>query len=355
MIFPRIEFDVQKIKENAEYIKELCDKNGIQVMAVTKGYCGYPPVVKELYNAGIRNFGDSRIKNIKRMREAGIKGEMTLIRIPMISEAEEVIRCADVSLNSEIKVLQALDNAAKQQDKAHKVILMVDVGDLREGVQPDDLEDFVSEALIFKNLKIIGLGFNVGCFGGVLPTEENTQLLVDLAQNIQDKFDIKLDILSGGSTCALPLVEKNELPQGINQFRIGEAIIVGRDSTGNRCVPGTRQDTIKLVAEVIELKRKPSMPIGEIGKDAFGNTPVFEDKGIRLRAILAIGRQDADPEKLIPLTDGVEILGGSSDHLLIDVTDSDDEFFVGKEVTFGLTYGAMLRLMTSEYVKKIVI
>lgn len=355
MKFPRIVFDLNKIKENAEYIKELCDKNDVQVMAVTKGYCGYPPVVKVLYDAGIRNFGDSRIENIKRMREAGIKGEMTLIRIPMISEAEEVVQWADISLNSEINVLQALDNAAKNQTKVHKVILMVDVGDLREGVLPDDLEDFVSEALKFDNLKIIGLGFNVGCFGGVLPTEENTQLLVDLAQNIQGKFDIKLDILSGGSTCALPLIEKNGLPQGINQFRIGEAIIVGRDSTGNRCVPGTRQDTMELVAEVIELKKKPSMPIGKIGKDAFGNTPVFEDKGIRLRAILAIGRQDADPEKLIPLTDGVEILGGSSDHLLIDVTESDDEFFVGKEVSFGLTYGAMLRLMTSEYVKKIVV
>ena len=56
-------------------------------------------------------------------------------------------------------------------------------------------------------------------------------------------------------------------------------------------MPGTRQDTVKLVAEVIELKRKPSMPIGKIGKDAFGNTPVFEDKGIRLRAILAVGNR----------------------------------------------------------------
>lgn len=352
MKFPRIEFNLQKINENAQYIKRLCDENGIQVMAITKGYCGYPPVVEELYNVGIRNFGDSRVENIIRMREAGIKGEMTLVRLPMQSEAERVVKWADVSLNSEIETIKALNNAGEKQKKIHKIIIMVDVGDLREGVLPEDLEDFVEKTLKFKNIKIHGIGFNVGCFGGVLPTEENTQLLVDLAEDLRRKFDMEIDILSGGSTCTLPLVEENKLPQGINQFRIGEAISIGRDSTGNRCVPGTRQDTINLIAEIIELKEKPSMPIGKIGKDAFGNTPVFEDKGIRLRAILAIGRQDVDPENLIPLVDGMEILGGSSDHLLVDVTDTKKKHYIGEKISFGLKYGAILRLMTSGYVEK---
>ena len=70
---------------------------------------------------------------------------------------------------------------------------------------------------------------------------------------------------------------------------------------------GNRQDTVKLVAEVIELKRKPSMPIGKIGKDAFGNTPVFEDKGIRLEHTCR-RQTGCRSGKLIPLTDGIEIL-----------------------------------------------
>jgi len=138
MKFPRIEFNLQKINENAQYIKRLCDENGIQVMAITKGYCGYPPVVEELYNVGIRNFGDSRVENIIRMREAGIKGEMTLVRLPMQSEAERVVKWADVSLNSEIETIKALNNAGEKQKKIHKIIIMVDVGDLREGVLPED-------------------------------------------------------------------------------------------------------------------------------------------------------------------------------------------------------------------------
>ena len=165
MKFPRIEFNLKKIKENAQYIKKLCDDNGIQIMAITKGYCAYPPVVEELYNVGIRNFGDSRVENIIRMREAGIEGEMTLVRLPMLSEAERVVKWADVSLNSEIETIKALNNAAERQKKIHKVIIMVDVGDLREGVLPEGLENFVEETLKCGNIKIHGVGFNVGCLG----------------------------------------------------------------------------------------------------------------------------------------------------------------------------------------------
>lgn len=352
---PRLVIDLGKIKKNAIYIKDLCSRNGVEVMGVTKGFCAHPVIAKAFYEAGIRNFGDSRIKNIKKLREAGIQGEMTLIRIPMISESDEVVKWADTSLNSQIEVLEALSSSAVDQGKTHKVILMVDVGDLREGVLPEDLEDLVRDTLKLKGIKITGLGCNVGCFGGVLPTRENTRILVNLAEELQKEFNLSIKVLSGGSTCGISLLEKGELPRGINQFRIGEGILLGRDSTGNRDIPGTYQDTMKLIAEVVELKEKPSVPVGEIGKDAFGNTPIFEDRGIRKRAILAIGRQDVDPENLIPLIRGVEVLGASSDHLILDVTDSEKEVSVGMEFPFRFTYGGMLRLMTSEYVEKVFI
>ena len=55
---------------------------------------------------------------------------------------------------------------------------------------------------------------------------------------------------------------------------------------------------------------------------------------------------------MIPLDEKVDVLGASSDHLILDVTKSDREYKVGDTVQFTLEYGAVLRLATSEYVTK---
>jgi len=350
---PRLEIDLEKIKQNASLIKRKCEKHGIEVVGVTKGFCAYFPIAKAYYEGGIRKFGDSRLVNIKRLVESGIRGDKYLIRIPMMSEVDEVVRWTDVSLNSELKVIKALGEEAVLQNRVHGVILMVDVGDLREGVMPEDVVDTVKEISDMKGIKFLGLGSNVGCFGGVLPSRENTRLLVDLAEELHRKLGISFSILSGGNTVSLGLLEKGELAEGINQFRIGEAILLGTDSTGNRIIKGAHQDTMRLVAEVVEVKEKPSVPVGQIGKDAFGDIPEFEDKGIRKRAILALGRQDVPVEKLIPEDEKIQILGGSSDHLILDVTDSGEDYYPGKKVGFKINYSTMLALMTSEYVKKV--
>ena len=56
-----------------------------------------------------------------------------MIREPMISEADDVVRYCSLSLNSEWAVLSALNAAALRQQKPHKVLLMAEIGDLREG------------------------------------------------------------------------------------------------------------------------------------------------------------------------------------------------------------------------------
>ena len=80
-----------------------------------------------------------------------------------------------------------------------------------------------------------------------------------------------------------------------------------------------------LEAQIIELKSKRSLPIGEIGVDAFGQRPYYEDRGIIRRAILAIGKQDTDPDSMISLDEKIDILGASSDHLILDVSKSDTD------------------------------
>lgn len=351
MGYPRLEVDLSKIRLNTEYLVNFCSKHNIEIMGVTKGVCAFPPIVKAMLSGGIKKLGDSRIKNIRALKEAGINVPMYLIRIPMLSELEEVIYWSDGSLNSEVEVIRNISHKAKRYDKLHKVILMVDVGDLREGVLPEDVLKVVDQIITYPGIELEGLGSNVGCYGGIIPSKENTQILIDLARDIEKRYGVTMKTLSGGNTATFNLLEKTGL-EGINQFRTGEAILLGTDVTNNRVIPGTYQDTMKLKTEVIEIKVKPSYPTGEMGQDAFGNIPIIMDKGLMKRAIVALGRQDCKIDGLTPVDQTIQIIGASSDHLLLDVTNSA-EVGLGSIIEFKLSYGAMLSLSRSSYVEKI--
>jgi predicted amino acid racemase len=76
-----------------------------------------------------------------------------------------------------------------------------------------------------------------------------------------------------------------------------------------------------------------------------------EDKGRRLQAILALGSQDvSDAATLIPEDDGVQILGCSSDHTIVDVTDSGKLWRAGDTLTFKVRYANMLYAFTGDHV-----
>lgn len=350
---PRLEVYLDRIRHNARHVVKLCSALGIEVMGITKGVCAWEPVVRCMIEAGVAKLGDSRLKNVRTLRQAAPGVPVYLIRIPMVSELEQVVAYADGSFHSEVEVVRLLSERATALGRRHKVILMVDVGDLREGVMPEDVLATVAKISALPGIEFEGLGTNVGCYGGVLPTRENTAILVELAQEIERSLGLKVSTVSGGNTATLALAERGELPQGITQLRVGEAILLGTDTTGSRPVPGTFQDTMVLKAEVIELKLKPSVPRGKIGRDAFGRTPVFEDRGLMRRAIVALGRQDCNVEGLVPLDSRIRVLGASGDHMLLDVTYlSETEIRVGSIVEFRPTYSTMLGLMTSPYVLK---
>jgi len=349
---PRVNIKLKNIEENANNMVEKCEKKDIKLTGVVKGSAGDLKVASAFIRGGVKSIGDSRIKNIKKLREAGFEEEMVLLRLPQLSEVEEVVEDVDITLISELKTIKALNNKAKSKGKKQGIIVMVDVGDLREGVLPDDLEEFFAQIVDLEAIDIKGIGTNVGCYGGVLPSKENTKILVDLKEKLEKEFNIKLPLISGGNTATSKLIDNDQLPEGITNFRIGEGILQGTDITHQRKIKGQNQDNFTLSAKIIELKEKPSVPKGKIGHDAFGNKPQFEDKGIRLRAILAIGRQDVKVDGLTPMLEKAEIIGASSDHLLVDLTEINRNFQVGDELEFSLDYGAMLAVMTSEYVYK---
>ncbi len=349
---PRLDIYLDKIKSNSENIKTLCLKHGIKVVGITKGCCAITKVGQAMIDGGINILGDSRIENLKGLKKSKLKAETMLIRIPMLSEVGRVLDWADISLNSEISVIKLLSQEALKRKIIHRIILMIDLGDLREGIMPDDALQVVGQIRRLPGVKLIGIGANFCCVSGVMPTRENLTKLVELTEEIESNFHINLEVISGGNTSVLKLVEDDIIPNRINQLRTGVGILLGQDDVRLRNITGAYQDTFILTAEVIEVQEKPSLPRGEIGRAAFGEIPVFRDLGIRKRAILAIGKQDIYLNSLIPLKEGIKIVGASSDHLIIDITDFKEELKVGAEVRFGLNYPALLSATTSKYVKK---
>lgn len=351
-MYPVLRTNLSKLKHNGAHLKAECAKHGIEIMAVTKVYCGHPELAQVMVDAGIEILADSRISNLKRL--AQIKATKVLLRLPLICEADLVVRYADMSLNSEMDTLRALNEAAKNVNKVHEVMLMVDLGDLREGVLPEDLLNFTQGVMTLTNIQVVGLGVNLTCYGGVMPDENNMGQLVELAKKLEATFNLQLKWLSGGNSSSLYLMNQGGMPKAVNLLRLGESIVLGRETAFGDVIDGTHTDVFTLEAQIIELKLKDSLPKGTIGMDAFGNKPTFEDKGKMLRGILGIGRQDVNPGALITTDERLEIVGASSDHLILDFTQAEGDYQVGDIVSFNVEYGALLNLWTSEYVTKVI-
>lgn len=353
MSTPKLTIDLKKIEHNTKIIFQLCKKSSIALAGVTKGTLGMPEVANAMIRGGVTWLAESRLDNIKRLKDSGIKVPVILIRSPHLTEIDRVVDLADISFNTEYKVIKALSEASISKNKVHNIVIMIDLGDLREGIWPDELRDIIHKTLTLKGVKIVGLGTNLTDLNGVIPTTKNNQKLVDLASEMEKEFGIEFEILTAANSSSIRLLELNGVPNRINHFRIGEAILLGRETTAREVIDNTYQDAFVLTAEIIERKLKPSVPIGDIGQDAFGNTPKIEDKGDMVRCILNIGKQDTNIGGLIPRDKNIEIIGASSDHLVIDITKSKG-LDVGDMVSFDLEYSAFLGAMTSPFVAKVI-
>ena len=354
MPYPSITINVEKIAQNARTLVEACRAKGISVMGVTKAACGELDVARAFCRGGVDIIGDSRIQNLARFRTANIEKPLCLLRLPMISEARDVVRLADMSLISEVETARAMSKEAVAAGRTHKLILMADMGDLREGILPQKILHTAKIFADLPGLELFGLGTNFACYGGVLPTTEKLTALVNLAQKIRRETGCAMPVVSGGNSADLYLLPDG-IPEGVNQLRLGEGILLGRETSFRQPVLGAALDAFMLHGEIIELQEKPSMPDGLLGTDAFGQSPVFVDKGMRQRAIVALGRHDVIIEGLTPEDQGAEIIGASSDHLLVDVTEVQRPLGVGSILKFELQYGALISAMMSSYVTKVII
>lgn len=350
-----IELDFQKLNHNFNFLDEFFSKKDIQWGVVSKLLCGNEKYLQELIDMGIKEFHDSRISNLKAIKKIDPNVQTVYIKPPARRAVKSLVKYADVSFNTEYDTIKLISEEAVRLNKKHKIIIMVEMGDLREGVLGDNLVDFYSSIFKLPNIEVVGLGTNLNCLNGVMPSHDKLIQLSLYKQLIEASFDVKIPWLSGGSSVTIPLLLKKMLPAGINHFRVGETLYFGNNLVTNKTIKGMKSNVFTLYTEIVELMEKPIVPIGELGTNVAGER--FEvneaDYGkSSCRALLDVGLLDVDPHHLKPIKSGIEITGASSDMLAVDLGKNHRNIKVGDLLAFNLDYMGVLKILNSNYIEK---
>ena len=345
----------QELRHNFEFLNELFKERGIKWGITTKLFCGNRDFLSEVINLGIGEVHDSRISNLRVIKEIDPETITIYIKPPPKDILRDVVKYADISLNTELATLHELSDEAQRQNTLHKVIIMIELGDLREGVMRDDLINFYEKVFRLPGIEVVGLGTNLNCLHGVMPDGDKLIQLALYKQIIELRFKKEIPLVSGGTTVTIPLLLRNQLPLGVNHFRVGEALFFGKNLFTNGLIEGMSDQVMELYTQIIEISEKPLVPMGELGVNPQGKTTQIAEGDYgrtSYRAIIDIGVLDIQPDYLIPVNEKIKILDASSDMLILDVGTNPEDYKVGDMIRFKLKYMGALGLMSSDYIEK---
>lgn len=353
-------FNRKKLKTNYQFLKKLFEQEGIEWAIVTKLLCGVPELVQEVLDLGIKEVCDARLSNLVTIKElAGDQVQTVYIKPAAKDIILDLVRYADVSFNSEFETIRLISEEAHKQNKRHKIIIMIELGDLREGIMGEDLMSFYESVFKLPNIEIVGIGANLNCLHGVMPSPDKLIQLSLYKQMIEIKFNRKIPWVTGGTSVVIPLLMTHQLPKGINHFRVGETLYFGTDIVHNTIIEGMESEVITLYAQIIEITEKPMMPTGELDLNPQGESFEIDESlygKTSHRAILDLGSLDISAEYLIPKKDDeIEFVGSSSDMLVIDIHNNERGYKIGDFIPFDLKYMGALTLFNSDYIEKRVI
>jgi predicted amino acid racemase len=346
------------LRANVAELDRRTAAHGVAYGVVSKLLCGTEPFLRELLALRPREVMDARVSNLAAVRRIDPDVRTVYIKPPAPGAADDVVQVADASLNSEIATLAALDAAAARHGVRHGVFVMVEMGDLREGVMEDRVQEFVGRALRFDHLRLEGLGANFNCLNGTLPSRDKLARLARLRSRIEERYERTLRWVSGGSSVVLPMLFDGEVPPEVNHLRIGETLYYGRDLVTGRTFDGMRDDVFELEAEVVEVAEKPDRPSGPFGEAPLGAADAASESGpvgATRRALLDAGWLDLEPHLLTPTEPGIEVVGVSSDMTVLDVGRRAAVTRVGERLRFSVGYMGALKLLHSPYVDKEVV
>lgn len=353
-----LELNKEKLKHNYQFLNELFKSNDIQWGVVSKLLCGNKIFLKELLSLGVEEVLDSRISNLKTIKSINPDVITVYIKPPARRVIKSLVKYADASFNTEFETIRLISEEAVRQDKIHKVIIMIEMGDLREGIMGDELIGFYDSIFELPNIEVSGIGTNLNCLSGVMPSHDKLIQLSLYEQLIEARFNKKIDWVTGGSSITIPLLRKKMVPKGINHFRVGETFFLGNDIVNHKPIRGMKSDVFKVYAEIIELSEKPKVPIGELGQNVAGESLEINESDYgktSCRAILDLGLLDIDTDHLFPTDKAIEFSGASSDMIVVDLGRNRKKYKVGDLLSFRSDYLGILNLMNSNYIDKKVV
>ncbi|MDR2896856.1 MAG: alanine racemase [Propionibacteriaceae bacterium] len=351
-MYPRMDIRLDGVLANLAVVQQMAQAQGIAITAVTKALAGYWPLVEALVGAGAQSIGEAHLKTL--LEFADLPGEKWMIRLPMRSQVDDVVHCADVSLNSDLGTIAALSQSAIDQGRRHQVLIMVEMGDRREGVMPEDLAVVCRSVAMLPGVELAGVATEFGCVSDVVPSPQAMAWFAQLVADTQSSLGLEFDLVSGGSSNGLGLLAAGAMPGVVNHLRVGEALLTGRVANFGTPLPGAALDPFTLSAEIIEIGDKPSLPCGKRAPGALPvvDDPAFPDRGRRRRALVAVGKQDVGIHHLTPHDPDIIVEEGASDVFVADITDCRVDYRVGDILDFGVDYFAILPSMVSSFVEK---
>ena len=351
----RLVIDLNALRHNLDEIGTWMDRHAASWSVVTKVLCGHPDTLRALQIMGVRSMGDSRLDNLRAIERIVPNFEAWYLRLPHLSAISEIVRLSDVSLNSEISIIEKLNEEAQQQGKKHSIIIMIEVGDLREGILPGSLVRFYEHVFDLSNIEVLGIGANLGCLAGLAPNIDQFTHLILYRELLELRFKRRLPFISAGSSAVLPMVLDGTLPKAINHFRIGESIFLGTDLVNGGKLATLNDEVVVLEAEIAEIQEKSLVPLGETSNiTPFSTTQVGDYKpGQRgFRALATVGQLDTDISGLRSVDPRYGIAGASSDITVVNLGNNPAGLKVGDSLQFHLNYSALLRLMSGQYFAK---
>lgn len=334
-----ITINLDKLKYNIQHSYDLCKEKSIDLVFVSKSICGDKNILAAVEETPVKIIADSRLDNFAKMNTTKTK---MLIRPAVIQEADALVTLTDISFQTELDTIKALEAAALNQSKIHDILLMIDIGDLRDGIQYTDKDKIWDTATYIhesKNLRLVGVAANYNCFLGLLPDTDNMTTLAEVFNLLKPLYDTDKPILSGGTSSSVSLLTNKDafIPSEISQIRMGEAIMLGRDPADNTFIDGYATDVFTLEVPIIEVHKKK-----------------LSDGTEMLRGVLSIGKQDLQTDRIIPYDERIKILGACSDECVIDLSNAP-EYKSGDIVKFMLEYGALMTSFAGQFINKIYI
>ncbi|MDD4149813.1 MAG: alanine racemase [Bacteroidales bacterium] len=358
----KLQIDTAAVIYNIKEISSFLKKHNKQWSLITKVFSGDIDLLKRILKPDvikdIHSVGDSRLSSLKILKEVNPNLITIYIKPPALVYVDDVVKYADISLNTSYKTIIALNNAAKKQNKIHKIIIMIELGELREGIKRNEFIGFYEKVFKLTNIEVIGLGSNLGCMYGVEPTFDKLLQLCLYKELIQAKFNKDLPLISGGSSITLPLLDKNAIPLDMNHFRIGEAAFFGTSPLSNERFNELNTEAFIFKANIIELDEKKLMPDGVINDANIGHTAEYDMEDFNsttTKAILDVGLLDVDKGDLEVLDKEVNFVGITSDMMVVDLgtnktKDGKKKYSIGSQICFTPSYMGVARLLNSKFI-----